>query len=495
MHYPESSAEFKQPYAPAMAAMSHSILIVEDDESLADNIRVYLQRNQWEVQIAGSTEEGLKTLELMRPDLMLTDHRLPGRSGLEMIHGALAIDPQLKAIMLTGEGGVDVAVGAMKAGAFDYLEKPVSLARLKGVLEQALDQSQREKTLSVLKRRQSRGLVPGKSLAAIIGESPEMQATKAKVRQVLAAERSICDDELPAILITGETGTGKELLARAVHFDGARSEQPFIEINCASLPSQLLEAELFGHERGAFTDAKERKIGLVEAADGGTLFLDEVGEMDLGIQAKLLKLLEDKRVRRIGSVSERKVNIRIISATNRDLELMVREGRFRSDLYFRLRVVTLAMPSLRNGGEDILNLARHFLKCQARRYGKPGLNFTAEAEQLLLAYNWPGNVRELRNMMEQTVLLAGDSWVAPHQLGICPSLLSERRRCDAEPAGDRVESVGGATPKIADMERDMVLRTLLKTDWNISKSAKLLGLTRDMVSHRIGKYHLVRPAD
>ena len=333
----------------------------------------------------------------------------------------------------------------------------------------------------------------GESLSAIIGESAGMEATKAKVRQLLEAERSINDAELPAILINGETGTGKELLARAVHFDGVRREQPFVEINCASLPPNLLEAELFGHERGAFTDAKEKKIGLVEAADGGTLFLDEIGELELGIQAKLLKLLEEKSVRRIGAVRERKVNIRIISATNQDLEKMVREGRFRSDLYFRLRVVTLSMPPLREGGEDILRLARHYLASQARRYGKGRLTFTAEAERLLLDYCWPGNVRELRNMMEQTVLLASEPWIGPQQLAICPGLLRDRQ-CEAEPAAAAVPPERCAA-KIADMERDMVYRTLVRTDWNISKSAKLLGLSRDMVRHRIGKYQLERPAE
>ena len=222
--------------------------------------------------------------------------------------------------------------------------------------------------------------------------------------------------ELPPVLVEGETGTGKELVARALHFDGPRSKGPFIEFNCASIPANLLEAELFGHEKGAFTDAKDRRVGLVEAADGGTLFLDEIGEMDLLLQAKLLKLLEDRTIRRIGAVKERKVNLRIISATNCNLEQMVQQGKFRRDLFFRLRIISIKVPRLYERGEDILILARHFLVQHAKRYGKGPLRFSAEAEDLMLSYGWPGNVRELRNTLEQTVLLAGSEVIAPHQL-------------------------------------------------------------------------------
>ncbi len=456
---------------------------------LADNVRQYLERNQWEVHMVHSAEDGLKKLESVRPDIVLTDHMLPGKTGLDVIAGALAIDPQIKIVMMTGEGSVQIAVDAMKAGACDYLAKPVSLAELKLVLEKTLGQSQMENTLSVFQRRQSRGA----SLAAIIGESPPMLALKSKVRQVLEAEKRINDSDLPAILITGLTGTGKEMLARALHFDGVRRDRPFVELNCASLPANLLEAELFGHERGAFTDAKERKIGLAEAADGGTLFLDEIGEVDMAIQAKLLKLLEEKAFRRIGSVRERKVNIRIISATNQDLEKMVREGRFRSDLYFRLRVITLSMPPLVSIGDDILRLANFLLQVHSRRYGKKDLHFSPEAEGLLQCYSWPGNVREMRNMLEQTVLLAENDLITPDQLAICPGLSHDDRAADEEPRHNGTQLRG--TTRISDVERDLVVKTLEKTDWNVSKSAKLLGLSRDMLRYRIEKYGLVAPAD
>jgi two-component system, NtrC family, response regulator AtoC len=323
-----------------------------------------------------------------------------------------------------------------------------------------------------------------------------MQELKVTIRQVLEAERYVPEGDLPAVLVYGETGTGKELVARALHFDGARASGPFVEINCASIPSQLLEAELFGHEKGAFTDAKERRTGLVEAADGGTLFLDEIGEVDLSLQAKLLKLLEEKTVRRIGAVKERRVNLRIISATNRDLAAMVKQGTFRSDLYFRLRIISVAVPSLRQRGDDILLLARHFLQQHARRYGKPGLRFSREAEQTLLDYYWPGNVRELRNMLEQTVLLADGNEIHPGQLAMCPALAPEspferaftgwRQHCMSLPKNDT---------ELAEVERTLVIKTLERTGWNVTRSAKLLGLSRDMMRYRIEKMGLRRPMD
>ena len=471
--------------------MEHSVMIVEDDEVLADNIRTYLERKGYEALVCGSAEQALAAFASQHPDVLLTDYSLPGLSGVELIRQVRGQDAQVKVVMMTAHGNVQCAVEAMKAGAFDYLTKPVVLAELKMLIDKALETQQLEHSLSFYRSRDARGA----GLDALIGESPPIMALKAVVRQVLEAESHMTDVDLPVVLINGETGTGKELVARALHYDGTRRDGPFVEVNCASIPSHLLEAELFGHEKGAYTDAKERRVGLVEAADGGTLFLDEVGEIDLTLQAKLLKLLEDRTIRRLGSVKERKVNLRIISATNCDLEQMVQDGKFRRDLYYRLRIIAIHVPPLRERGDDILKLAGHFLALHGKRYGKPNLTFSVEAEEALKQYHWPGNVRELRNLLEQVVLLASASQVTPAQLNLsgrqnhctdggCPSPAS---------AGTTAAAPAEGLPSLPEMERDLVLKTLDKTDWNVTKSARLLGLSRDMLRYRIDKLGLARP--
>lgn len=470
--------------------MEHSILLVEDDEMLARNIQTYLERKQFEVTVCHSAEDALEQLQHIQPDAVLTDNSLPGMNGHELLKTLVKQAPELKVIMMTGYGNVEDAVTAMKEGAFHYLTKPVALAELKLMLDKALATERLERTLSFYQEREA----SKSGIQALIGESPAMLGLKHTLQQLLDAERRMTSGDLPPVLVEGETGTGKELVARALHFDGSRSKAPFIEFNCASIPANLLEAELFGHEKGAFTDAKDRRVGLVEAADGGTLFLDEIGEMDLLLQAKLLKLLEDRTIRRIGAVKERKVNLRIISATNCNLEQMVQQGKFRRDLFFRLRIISIKVPRLYARGEDILLLARHFLAQHARRYGKGTLRFSAEAEDLLLNYSWPGNVRELRNMLEQTVLLAGSEVIAPQQLNVCASLVDEPLAMpsapvfDARPVADPLESMN-----LPEVERDMVRKMLDRTDWNVTKSARLLGLSRDMLRYRIEKLGLTRP--
>ncbi|MBM7059181.1 sigma-54-dependent Fis family transcriptional regulator [Pseudomonas sp. UL073] len=470
--------------------MEHSILIVEDDETLAGNIQTYLERKDYEAVVCHSAEEALEVLKDFHPDILLTDNSLPGMNGLELIRQVHESAPQIKPIMMTGYGNIDEAVKAMKVGAYHYLTKPVALIELKLLLEKAMEVQRIENKLSFYQSREDRSA----GLDQLIGESPAMQSVKAVVGQLLEAERRVAGVDLPAVLIEGETGTGKEVIARALHFDGVRAKGPFVELNCASLPASLLEAELFGHERGAFTDAKERRVGLVEAADGGTLFLDEIGEMDIGLQAKLLKLLEDRTIRRIGSVKERKVNLRIISATNCNLEQMVQQGKFRRDLFFRLRIISIKVPRLYVRGDDVILLARHFLQLHGQRYGKPDLRFSSDGEALLRGYSWPGNVRELCNMLEQTVLLAQGNLIGASQLALCTGLADEPKGFFSSdqplwvPPTEHVES-----HSLPEVEREMVIKMLNKTDWNVTKSARQLGLSRDMLRYRIEKLGLVRP--
>jgi len=467
--------------------MSKSVLIVEDDEILANNIRVYLERDGWEVSVSSSVEKALTMLETVRPDVVVTDYMLPGKSGLDLLREVIAMDPYIKVVMVTGEGSIQVAVDAIRMGAHDYVGKPVVLAELKLLLERALGAVRVEKTLSFYRSNQARG----SGVEALLGESRPIRRMKDTIYQIIETESRIADGELPTVLITGETGTGKELVARALHFDGLRREGPFVEVNCASIPHTLMETELFGHERGAFSDAKERKMGLVEAAEGGTLFLDEIGEVDFSMQAKLLRLLEERMVRRIGSVRERKVNVRIVAATNQDLEKMVREGRFRADLYFRLRIITLHIAPLRERDQDVLLLARYFLAFYARRYGKKGLEFGPEAEAMLLKHGWPGNVRELRNVLDQTALLIREPVISVESLAIYAPPRNEGGASLTGQSGFAMAAQHqGAT--LADVEREMVMQTLEKTDWNVSKAARILGLTRDMLRTRMEKYSLGR---
>ena len=468
--------------------MSKSVLIVEDDEILANNIRVYLDRDGWEVSVAASVETALTILETLRPDVVVTDYMLPGKNGLDLLREVIAMDPYIKVVMVTGEGSIQVAVDAIRMGAHDYVGKPVVLAELKLLLDRALDAVRQEKTLSFYRSNQARG----SGVEALLGESQPIRRLKDTIYQIIETESRIADGELPTVLITGETGTGKELVARALHFDGLRREGPFVEVNCASIPYTLMETELFGHERGAFSDAKERKMGLVEAAEGGTLFLDEIGEVDFSMQAKLLKLLEERMVRRIGSVRERKVNVRIVAATNQDLEKMVREGRFRADLYFRLRIITLHMPPLRERDRDVLLLARFFLAFHGRRYGKQDLEFGREAEAMLLKHTWPGNVRELRNTLDQTALLARERVIVAESLAIYVAPQNQERRVSDATGGFAAMAPQIQGAKLTDVEREMVMQTLEKTDWNVSKAARMLGLSRDMLRTRMEKYGLTR---
>ena len=471
--------------------MLRTVLVVEDDVIQSTIVTAYLTRTGWEVQTCASAEEAICAWDEQHPDVVVTDLRLPGMSGIEMLQKMRESDELVKCIVMTVDDSVRTAVQAMKAGAFDYLIKPIGLSELGVLLERVIGIARMEQALQFHQERQALGA----GLQLMIGESSAMQKLKAQVWSVIEAERRITHGSLPALLIVGETGTGKELVARSTHFDGVRASGPFIEINCASIPSTLLESELFGHERGAFTDAKERRTGLVEAADGGTLFLDEIGEIDLSLQAKLLKLIEEKTVRRIGATKERQVNLRIISATNRDLEGMVKEGTFRSDLYFRLRIISIQVPALRDRGDDILLLARYFLESHARRYGKPRLRFSPETEQALLHYYWPGNVRELRNMLEQTVLLAAGEVITPEQLTLSMGLAPRSGEQQCRTCGGSCVAPPKNDSELTEVARSLVVKTLQRTAWNVTRTAKLLGLSRDMMRYRIDKMGLTRPSD
>ncbi|WP_194724462.1 sigma-54-dependent transcriptional regulator [Noviherbaspirillum malthae] len=460
--------------------MNPAILIIEDHQVLARNIMTYLKRHGYETMIAPTGELGIAQLASFAPDVILLDYHLPESNGMQVLMDIRKHRSNVKIIMLTGHGNVEIAVEAMKCGADDYLSKPVALSELRIAIEKALKLERTERKLSYLLNKEAES----GAMAKIVGESAPMLALKDLMRRLINAECMLTDNDLPAVLITGETGTGKELLARALHFEGPRKEQAFVELNCASFPPHLLEAELFGYERGAFTDAQQSKQGLIEAADGGTLFLDEVAELELAAQAKLLKILEDKKVRRLGSVRDKLINFRIIAATNQNIERYVQEGRFRSDLYYRLRTVQMTLPPLRERGGDILLLAKLFLASHGKRYGKTDLRFTPAAEQAILEWHWPGNVREMRNLMEQAALLTSNGIVQAQELGLWKAPATS----EAATAGECLASNGDLN--MERMERDFLREALRKTNWNVTQASVLLGLSRDTLRYRMEKYGL-----
>ncbi len=466
--------------------MPKAVLVIEDEEVLAKNMCSFLERHGFDVRLAASAEDGFIQLEDFHPDAVVLDFNLPGLNGLEALRRMQAMKLTMPVIMVTGHGSIEMAVDAMKAGAFDFLTKPVSLNQLRARVERALDDTRVDSTLQYYQSRESQG----SALEGLLGESPAMRGLKQTIEQLLAAEAQMREAEPPAVLVLGETGTGKEVVARALHFNGSRRAKPFVELNCAALPAQLLESELFGHERGAFTDARERKLGLVETAEGGTLFLDEVGDMDLAIQAKLLKLLEEKTVRRLGNVREQRVNVRIIAATHRPLDQLVREGRFRADLYYRLCVVQLMLPPLREREDDVVLLARHFLRTHAARYGKPVPVLSPRAHAALLAHPWPGNVRELRNVLEQAVLLGNGPSIELPQL----AMPTPSQPGDLTGGSGYVPSMpaplGGPETTLHEVERRTLSKALERNGWNVTRAARELGISRDTLRYRMEKHGL-----
>lgn len=439
--------------------MTSRVVIIEDEALLVRNMTRYLTRLGHEVTGAGTVADGLRAHDEAQPDIVLVDHNLPDGTGIDVIRAIRARDLTTKIVMITAHGSVAIAVEAMKAGADDYLSKPVSLEEVALQVDRLLSQSQTEESLAYFRRREaSRG-----GLDRIIGTSPKIEVLKRLITQIVTMEHRQTAGTPPPVLITGETGTGKELVARALHFDGARRDAPFVEINCAALPDHLIESELFGHEKGAFTDARERRAGLIQSADKGTLFLDEIGEMPLAAQAKLLKVLEDGKVRPLGGTRERTVDVRFVAATNVAIEDRAREGEFRPDLYYRLRGLSIVIPPLRDREGDAVVLAQHFLAQRRRRYGRPNLTLDPGAIAALTAYSWPGNVRELGNVMEQAALLAVGDRIMAADLN-----LREPTPLSAQGGDDTPRTLGSA-------ERNLIVQALRTANGNVTVAAQALG--------------------
>ena len=462
------------------------VLVVEDEKILGDSIAVYLEHSGASVTVARSGEDGIQIAAEHTPDVAIVDIRLPGMDGLEVLRRVRDASPGTEVVIMTGHATITSAVEAMKRGAFDYLSKPVDLEGLRLVVEKALGHQRLQRQVAYLRARDD------ENRSAIVGESLPIQALREQVTRVARLESP--DAGGPTVLIRGETGVGKELVARAIHAESPRGSGPFVEVNCAAIPATLLEAELFGYERGAYTDARAAKPGLFEAADGGTLFLDEIGHMDPALQVKLLKAIEEKSVRRVGGLRARTVNVRIVAATNRDLEGAIAAGAFRADLYYRLNVLVIEVPPLRARDGDIVILARHFLERCARRYGLPVRALTSDAETRLLRYAWPGNVRELAHVMERAALLKTGPTVTVDDLGFPADAPAAVQSVSVTAAGGiQVDfSAGGIV--LDDVERRLLWEALRAVEWNRTRAAQLLGISRDTLRYRIEKHGLRPPA-
>jgi two-component system, NtrC family, response regulator AtoC len=474
-----------------MTSGGSTVLIVDDERTLARAVKAFLAEAGYEAEVAGDGEQALELLPRLRPDVVFADVRLPGMSGIDLLRRIREFDPAIPVIIMTAHGTIEGAVEAVKLGAFDYMKKPVDLEELRLLADRARENALLKQELSYYRRRAANE-VP---FAGILGNSPVMRAVMDQVRQVAAL------DETPPILITGETGTGKGLVARTLHSSGRRAGKPFIEVNCTALPASLMEAELFGYERGAFTDAKESKIGLFEAAESGFLFLDEVGDLELSLQGKLLRAIEERTVRRVGGIRDRRVDVRILAATNRDLEREVQRSQFRGDLYFRLAVILLHLPPLRERGEDALLLAEHFLQRFSTKYGKDVRRLDARAREVLLSYPWPGNVRELSHVIERAVLWSRESTLNVDNLSLTAPMGtgSDSANRTREPLEQTPQAADGPVviselpPQGVDLgqwERSMIERAMQEAGGNQTKAAQRLGITRDTLRYRLKKFGL-----
>ena len=454
-----------------------TVLVVDDEKTLARSIKLFLEAHGYEAEVAEDGDAALGLLEKLHPDLVFLDLRLPKTTGLELLKKIRGFDPHIAVVLLTAYGTIEGAVEAMKLGALDYLKKPIDLEELRIVADRAQEASRLRQEVKYYREREARDF----ELEGLIGGCPTMQRIFAQVKHLASLE-----EEAPTVLLTGETGTGKSLVARALHVQSRRAGHPFIEIDCTSLPPTLIETELFGYEKGSFTDARESKVGLIEAADGGTVFLDEVGDLELSLQGKLLRAIEERTVRRIGSVRDRKVNAWLLAATNKDLAVALAAGAFRRDLYYRLDVFTIHLPPLSERGEDIPLLAQFFLKRFATKYRKRVSRLGEAAMAAIGDYPWPGNVRELKHVIERAVLgWAGGDEIGNVSLG-SPAAGGGALRAPAGPASP----FPPAGLSLAQWERAMIDQALREAGGNQAKAARLLGITRDTLRYRMAKFKI-----
>lgn len=447
--------------------MAKNILLVEDEETLRESIKRIFAKEGFTIDAAGSAEQGLALLDGTSYDVIITDIILPGMDGIEMLTKIREQIPDQIVIIVTAYASLDTAVKALRAGAYDYIMKPIIHEEIKQVVRNALKQRRLQRENVLLKREVEKDF----DFTSVVGES-------AAIKNIISEVRKIADTK-STVLLLGETGTGKELFARVIHKNSSRRDMPFVPINCSAIPENLLETELFGYVRGAFTGAALNKKGLLEEADGGTVFLDEIGDMSLALQAKLLRVLEDQAIRPVGSTKSTQVDIRLITATNKDLKTAVKEGRFREDLYYRINVISIEIPPLRLRREDIGSLVGYYVEKYCRDMGKPVMAVSPDALGLMMDYSWPGNVRELQNVIERATLIAEGETILPEHL-------PEGIRSAApfhEDAFDKKLS-------IEDYTKAFILKH--QAQFNEKQLAEMLGITRKSLWEKRKKWGITR---
>ena len=455
--------------------MKPSLLIVDDDEIMRETLSDVLKKRGYDVISVGSGNGALSMIKKNLIDLILLDMKLPDVDGLEVLKKIKEFDTEILVIMMTAYSDVQTAVSSMKSGAYDYINKPFELEELRLLIEKGLE----TKSLINEVRRLRRQHKEKYQNNHIYGASPQIHY----VRELIG---TISKTHKTSVLIQGESGTGKELAANAIHYNSHRSDKPMMKINCSAIPDTLLESELFGYEKGAFTDAKNTKKGLFELADGGTVFLDEIGDMNPFLQSKILRVLENQTFMRVGGEREIRIDVRIIAATNKDLEFLVKEGFFRKDLYYRLKVIVVEMPPLRDRAEDILMLSNLFIEESNKEYNKNIKGVSDEGKKMMIQYSWPGNVRELRNVIERAMILTDQEYITPKHL---PFEMKQVERLTHADTGHELMEIADDI-SLENMEKMHLSKVLKRLEWNKSKASKLLGISRATLRAKIKRYSI-----